>query len=428
MSQDLITKLQNVFAPEEPLPPRDARYVHCDVERGSSDFQGALARKIRRTPGHTCHLVSGQRGCGKTTELLRLQDALRTERPGFFVVNCEIDDHLDLADVEYTDVLLAVIQQLWRDASREGVRLDPGRLEGVVGGLKGIQLEAKKLDFQALITRITFEVKKNPDHRRLVRSHLRPRTTGFLESIHEVVEAAEQALRSRGYSGLVVIVDNLDRMLRHPTAETNRDLHRALFIDASDVLRNLSCHVIYTVPPTLLYSPLGTQLAARYGTQPQILPMIPIATRAEQSREEDTKGIDKLVEALDKRVRYVGTSLAKAFDDERTIRRLVTASGGYIRNLMILASSATANVEDLPITFTAVEHAIRQMRNHYARSFPGSDYWSAIRQIASSHRMAGTDTELELLEGFAVFEYIDTTGPWFDVNPLLRELPEIESP
>ena len=74
MSEELITKIVNEFDPISPLQPNDRRYVECSDERGSVDLFKSLAKSIRRSKKRTCQLLSGHRGCGKTTELYRTRE------------------------------------------------------------------------------------------------------------------------------------------------------------------------------------------------------------------------------------------------------------------------------------------------------------------------------------------------------------------
>jgi len=150
-------------------------------------------------------------------------------------------------------------------------------------------------------------------------------------------------------------VDNLDRVYLKTVSNTNRNTHEALFLDAGDYLRGLVCDVIYTIPPTL-YSQYGPRLETIYGSQPKMLPMIPIA---KYSGGEDERGIAKLIETIDNRLREAGTAHDQAFDSAETVKRLCLASGGHMRRLMTLMQAACNNADNLPVTRQAAEYAIR---------------------------------------------------------------------
>ena len=427
MNPGIVTEsfdLFNVFDPREALRPGDPRYVECGEERGSKDLLLTVARAIRLTYGNTYHLLSGQRGCGKTTELLLLQHDLSKSKEGarFFVVYCEADSYVDLCDVEYTDVLLAIVRQLWSDLENEGIRLESGRLTGFLselGSFLASDVLPRDITFDAGIVKLTGEIKRSPDNRHLVRSHLRPRTTQFVEAVNEVIAEAIELLEGKGYKGLVIIVDNLDRILRTVVPGANRSNLEALFLDAAESLRGLGCHMVYTLPPSL--HEWAGRLQNLYGTEPKVLPMIPVATRDGLRNE---RGIAKLEECVLRRLQTASLSMERGFDHADTVRRVCEASGGFGRHLMTLVRSARSYVERPPITRESVERAIRDARFTYQLTCQSKGRWALLREVAATHRIGFSPEQLELLGNELVFEYRDADGPWYDVNPIVREARE----
>jgi len=113
-----INEIYQLVDPEEPISRADPRYVDLSPARGDEDFARHILRRVRNSrPGqYHCHLVTGHRGCGKSTELLSLKAELEKER--FLVAYVDAHETLDIADVEYLDVLIAVITG-WTELARE---------------------------------------------------------------------------------------------------------------------------------------------------------------------------------------------------------------------------------------------------------------------------------------------------------------------
>jgi hypothetical protein len=380
-----------------------------------------MERTIRRSTGPTCQLLSGHRGTGKTTELFRLHNHLLTSEPRYFVVYCEVDQYIDLNDVEYTDVLLAIVQQLWKEAEYQGLSLQSSEGEGVLDDLENIlrtPIEASGEAHRIDMARLGVNIKLNPNVRHLLRQYLRPRATHFLDVVNRVIERAQAHFQAQGYTGLVVIVDKLDRMFRHWLQNAEQSSHDALFVDTARPLSSVACHVIYTVPPTLLYSPNGAKLAALYDTHPYVLPMIPVTTRSGATYE---RGVMKLHEIVQRRLSHAGTTSEAAFEAPQIWRRLCMVSGGYLRSLMALVQAATNYLDDLPITAEAIEQVIRDIRDSYVRSIRGPYQWQLLAEVATTKQITTSGDCLQLLESLAVLEYRDSEGPWYDVNPLIRE-------
>ncbi|MFO0127755.1 MAG: ATP-binding protein, partial [Pseudanabaena sp.] len=99
----------------QPLKAGDPAYVDLRSVRGDGDVLTDLGRRVDLANGkRTCQLYTGHRGVGKSTELLRLQEDLRSK--GYFVVYFAADkEDIEPEDVEYTDVLLACTRHILED-------------------------------------------------------------------------------------------------------------------------------------------------------------------------------------------------------------------------------------------------------------------------------------------------------------------------
>lgn len=75
-----------------------------------------------------------------------------------------------------------------------------------------------------------------------------------------------------------MIVDNLDRIDNRAKAH-GRPQQEYLFIDQSDCLKNLHCHLVYTMPLALKFSNEYGMLTQRFPEDPMVLPMVPIQFR-----------------------------------------------------------------------------------------------------------------------------------------------------
>ena len=79
-------------------------YIDFSPVRGGAIINKLKNRIVTLSPDNpTCSLFSGHIGCGKSTELKRLQQELEEE--GFHVVYFESSKYLEMADVDIIDVL-----------------------------------------------------------------------------------------------------------------------------------------------------------------------------------------------------------------------------------------------------------------------------------------------------------------------------------
>lgn len=82
-------------------------------------------------------------------------------------------------------------------------------------------------------------------------------------------------LKQQGKNGLVVIVDNLDR-IDNRVKPWGRPQQEYLFVDQGEFLTKLNCHLIYTMPLSLKFSNDYGMLTQRFPEDPKVLPMVPV--------------------------------------------------------------------------------------------------------------------------------------------------------
>jgi hypothetical protein len=429
VSEDLITDIYNAFDPFRPLEPGDPVYVDCHEVRGDENVCRELGKKITRSHQPTCQLYTGHRGVGKSTELKRLKAHL--EDKGCFVVYFAADqEDIDPEDAQYTDILLActrhILEELKNQASPKPL-LD--WLKGRWQELKDLALTEVSLDSLAIETQIsqfaklTANLRTVPSTRHKIREQIDIHSVSLIQALNEFIAEAKNKLKS---SKLVVVADNLDRIVPVTRAD-GRSNHDEIFLDRSGQLRALQCHVIYTVPISMVYSNRATGLRDAYGDC-QVLPMIMVRTR---DGEVDEAGLNKLKELISKRVAQFAPKASldtEIFDQSETIERLCLASGGHVREVMQLMQTALDWTDNLPIPADAVQRAITNARNNYRSAVDAQD-WVKLAEVSASKRILNDDDYRNLLFSRCLLEYryVDSKGEiqrWHDAHPLIKEIDE----
>ncbi|EDX77672.1 hypothetical protein MC7420_2996 [Coleofasciculus chthonoplastes PCC 7420] len=347
MSEELITNIYNAFDPFQPLEPDDPVYVDCHQVRGDENIFRELGKKIIRSKQPTCQLYTGHRGVGKSTELKRLKKHL--EEKGFFVVYFAADqEDIDSEDAQYTDILLActrhILEELENLASPKPLQ---EWLKGRWESLKGLALtevSLEKVNLETTISqfaKLTATLKAVPSTRETIRKQVDIHSISLIDALNEFITEAKTNLKD---SKLAVIADNLDRIVP-VTRVDGRSNHDEIFLDRCGQLRALQCHVIYTVPISLVYSNRATQVRDNYGDC-QVLPMIMVRNTDNSVYEP---GLKTLKELIGKRVGQFAPDASldtEIFDKSETIERLCLASGGHVREVMQLMQTALDWTDD----------------------------------------------------------------------------------
>lgn len=434
MSYHLITNLYNSFDPFQPLPAGDAAYVDLRSVRGDANILRDLGNKIIRSPErNTCQLYAGHRGAGKSTELLRLQADLNQK--GCFVVYFAADqDDLDPEDAQYIDILLACTRHLLdalKDANPQPLlawlsdrRQDLKELDFIDISSNNLNVEDSNKIFYQLSIAICSATAKIAK----IRAQLDAHTVTLLNALNEFIRDGKRHLSS-DQSQLVVIVDDLDRIVS-VNRDENPAIHEEIFIDRANQLKGLDCHVIYTVPISLVYSSRVADLRDIYDNNPLVLPMIMVKTPDGQIHQE---GIEKLKELICRRVQKSAPMQdleTDVFENKEVLEHFCLMSGGHIRNLILLIRSAFDYIEKLPITKQSAQRAISQAQDIYRRTVEANQ-WELLKAVHQTKVLKNNDEYRKLLFNRCILQYVffdneEEMQVWFDVHPLIKEMMNLE--
>jgi hypothetical protein len=393
----------------------------------------------------TCALFTGHIGCGKSTELLRLKAEL--EDDGFHVVYFESSEDLEMADVDIGDVLLAIARRI--SQSLQTVQL--GKLTGLqtlVQGaarvlnaeVQGVRIKVPNLGDVGVVSQedtvslafgigeITAKTKSDATMRQRLNQYLGPQKTQLLQMINqELIEPAIAKLKQQGKKGLVVIVDNLDRIDNSPKP-WGRPQQDYLFVDQSECLTKLHCHLVYTMPLALKFSDDYGVLTQRFPERPKILPMVPVQLKNGSDCQGGIRLLRQMVLArafpdLTEQERLENST--EIFDNLESLDYLCYRSGGHVRDLLKLLNDWIKKERKFPLSRPTLEKLVRQYRNEMTLRISDSQ-WELLRQV-QQRKWVSDDQGYELLiRSRLVFEYYYEDESWFDVNPILVDASELQ--
>ncbi len=403
--------------------PEDREYyIDFSSVRGAKRIEN-MARTINRlSPNEpTFQLFTGHIGNGKTTELLRLKTLL--EKKEFHVVYFEATEDIDIGDVDISDILLSIARHVVESLKELDITFQPSFFQQLFGQIQQSvpRLNLTGIDFSIGLVTITTQLKGSFNERDKLRAILEPRTPNLIESINQdIIEPAIAQLRTQGKNGLVVIIDNLDR-IDNTLKPNNKIQPEYLFVDRGEQLRRLKCHVIYSIPLILTFANQLQALESRFGKNVKVLPMVQVRTRDGKPFEQGIDLLQQMVLArafpdIEQQKRL--DCITEIFDKPETLKKLCLISGGHIRNLLVLLFSCLQQ-EDTPISIQCLNDVIRRQRDMLKRAITSNE-WKLLEEVKNSKLVRGEDKYTTLLSSLFVFEYEDQQSQWFDVNPLLE--------
>ncbi len=423
-----LAQAYNAVNPDLALHPGDSRYVDFSEWRGDEHIR-MVARRITRADQaqpvqHLKQLVTGHRGCGKTTELLRLKAHL--EEKGYFVVYFNSALELDMNDVDYTDILLTTMYQLARQVNTSdlGLKLREKQVENLRGRLGQIIKEEESLlevessieaeigtgiavPFLKVLASIKSKIKNNATQKETIRTEIKQRIPQFLEDLNDLINNLQTQLSDLGKQGLVIIIDSLDRIIpRTLDEERRRTRHTEIFIEHAEHLKAPRCHIVYTVPISIHFN---ENMSTVYTDKTVTIPMIKVR---HEDASECEGGLEAIYQSIEKRI-----NIDAVFENPADVNRLALASGGHIRDLMHLVRYA-CDYSDEQITTDAVDRAIRALTREYDRLVKDRDLPRLVK--VHRERRLPTDPEYALLPYHLIVLEYQNAERWADVHPAVQ--------
>ncbi len=398
----------NAFDPRTPLSDEAFEAFYVPRPIGTEKLLGDLQADRSRT---SKWLFTGHRGSGKSTELIRLANELANQH---FTVYFTVEEVLDMADLDYKDVLLSLGSALYEEAKKQKVGLPKELLEDLIGWysttLKEIEgaisadaeLEEKAdFWFLKLVARQRSEVAT----RKVIRTELESRLSDLIEKIDRIAEAiAKETGRP-----VLAIVDGLDKVMDLGKA-------RRVYYEGGASLLAPACKAIYTVPLALFHTTEFGQVRVTFDDYFS-LPNVKVDRRDGKPDEDGRTMLRDLVH------RRIAPGLIAA----QAIERLAELSGGVLRELIALAKDACSfarvrkgdrvDVED-------VDRAASRLRSVFAGMLTEAHYRELWRiHTDPLHRYTNSPTAQELVHNLSLLEYGDGDA-WWDVHPVARPLLE----
>lgn len=425
-----ITRLYRACEPLESLRPDDPRWVDFDEVRGEETLVQQYARSLRRTaPTSSCSPGIGawarRASCIASRRCWR-NPKPTTNRRGFVVVFCDVGDRLDVNDLDFPDLPVFVAGQLQaqlREARLPG--FDPvavylRRVWEEIRSLLGSEVELEDVEADAGFGKLALELRNRPNARKRLRDAVEQHSSSLLDALNDLLDDARTSALRTGHAGLVLVIDGLDKLVLR-TVEDGGNTHERLFVDRSEQLASLKVHTVYTVPISLIYSPRFSQLEQAFGEHNAPVSMIRLRDGRDGEITDETPGMVKMRELVEKRCDCAGTSTEEAFDDVATLNDLCRMSGGHPRHLLMFLQAALNEIDALPITQEAARKAVRKYGNSLLREIP-DPAWGALKAFDRPQPDIPKDPlHQELLFLLFVFEYMNGEM-WYEINPVIREL------
>lgn len=427
-----LKAFHNTLQNSRPLEYGDPLYVPILQQNPAADPILQLSQRIDFAESESVNLLTGFRGNGKSTELLRLKHLL--EEQNHLVVLTNMQQYiLPTKPLELGDFLLSLIAALVdraiSDHGIESIKNSP--LERLWAFLTETQIEFENVEVEgnlgAATAKVGARLQRDANFKKQVQDKLRGNLDGLVQRAHDYIRGLVTALKKGDANKkIILLVDSLEQIRGvGDDAQSVYDSIVELFSGQAVNLMLPGLHVVYTIPPFLI--PRAPNIARNLGGNPIcIWPNIHVR---DKTGREDPRGLLIMKDIIERRY----PEWAKFYTQEQLFG-LANASGGDIRDFFRLVREgllglSTARIglqESMPdsVTDGMLERAVAQLINEF-QPIPDKDKTQLERIHRSKHHalesMEDLPTLTRFLDANMIMNYVNGE-PWYDVHPVLVKL------
>lgn len=413
----------------------DTFYKDTSKARSRVNPRSRIARLLRRELRHTEHiLLVGYKGCGKSTELNKLEAELQDK---FLVINFSVMEELDPVHLHYIELFIVMMERLFTKAKEEELAINKDLLKRIINWTKtreiteikekylGVELEAGASAtfgipyLQKFFAKFKATAKTSGSLKEALKRNVEPKLSDLIEHCNALIlEIRLELIRAKEMDDLLVIIEDLDKI----------PLERAeqLFFNYINQLTQLRTNVIFTFPIALYYS-LKFNEIKQYFSKTEELYMIKVQNRDGSPAEKGIKAMEAVVAAR------MDLTL---FEEAAILEEMIQKSGGCLRDLFLLireAAESALDVEGTHITREDYAQAYSDLKSDYENTiadkmvngkviYTAQQYYDALAALAKStdKKILNSAVFLQLRQNLTVLGYNGEN--WCDVHPIVKDI------
>jgi hypothetical protein len=406
----LATTIEDIFNILNISLDSNELYAKYYVERADSPILD-LVTTIKMDKNTTKYLFTGLRASGKTTELRRLKYSLDND---YLIVYFSTMSELELIDVDYKDIILAMIFQTIKYCEQQGIKIDEGlenRIKSLFQRITGmaentvIDKQVAGYNFGVSLPLIIAQVAGKYKSEVTTRKTIRENTESLLKDIITEFNFLIFNIQEKTKKPLLIIMDDLEKA----------DLAKCeeIFYKHSFTLSQPLCKVIFTIPHALLFSDSWRNVQTTFAIPETYLPVKTIKNKNGTINEE---GIKFFKEIIFKRA-------SKDLFDEKVLEKYAIYSGGIISDYLMMIRESCIKAKLLNKNLISVDYVDDIFERVIVRTYSRiikQEYYSSLKHVYKEKKLL-IDDKLQIL--FYVNAILEYNGEWwFDIHPAICKI------
>lgn len=354
--------------------------------------------------------LSGHRGTGKTTELLKIRNEINKTNC-FLTVFCDVsNEELDINNIDFVDIVIFMLEQLVKELNDNKVNIKKEDIESFYSWYEQRIVEINnKTDASAtieteakaqftipilfsLITKTKLKLSASQDTKDTIRRIFTNKFSEFSLKFNEFILNIKETLKEEDIAqDLLFIIDGFEKI------GTLQD-RKKILIDNSNKFVEIKSNMIIALPIELFSEVSKLSDFA----SPLSFPLITL----------DDDGKEKFKEFIYKRVNE------NLFEQDGSVEKIIKYGAGSPRETLKIIAEAYLATEDEIINIQSVEDAKEKISNEMVNYLTAPQI-EILKELGSNGIISYSDTLAELLVKKVILEYGD--GTIKIINPIVLD-------
>jgi len=359
---------------------------------------------------HQRVFLSGHRGTGKTTELLKLRNEINKTNC-FLTIFCDVsNEELDVNNIDFVDIVIFMLEQLVKELKEKNITISEKNITSFYDWYSQRIVEINnKTDASAtieteasvsigipalfkLLTKTKAKLSASQDTKDTIRRVFTNKFSDFSIKFNEFILNVKETLKQeKGIKDLLFIIDGFEKI---GTLEDRKKI----LIDNSNKFVEIKTNMIIALPIEL-FSKVAT--LSNFST-PISFPLITL----------ESAGKEKFKEFIYKRIDE------NLFKDISTVEEIIKYGAGSPRETLKIIEEAYIATENEIIDKESVINAKNKMSNEIV-NYLTKEELDVLKELNTNGTISYSDTLASLLVKKVILEYGD--GSIKKINPIILE-------
>jgi hypothetical protein len=354
--------------------------------------------------------LSGHRGTGKTTELLKLRNEI-DETTCFFSVFCDLsDEELDVNNIDFIDIIILILEKLTKTLDDKKIDIPKANIEPFYDWYEqriteinnqtdesaSIEVEGKAgidlFSLFSLVSKTKGKLSGSNSTKETIRKVFKNKFSDFSLKFNEFILDIKDYLLKNGISkDLLFIIDGFEKI-------GSLEDRKKILIDNSNKFVEIKANMIITLPIELFSEVSRLKEFASHIS-------FPLITLDNNSKERFKEFIYKRIEK-------------NLFDSEQTVEKIIYYGAGSPRETLKIISNAYIQAEGEIIDLKSVQDAQKSISEELMKYLDEKEI-SLLKQIYTKTKIPFSDELAKLLIKKVLLDYED--GLEREINPILLD-------